>query len=179
MNFILCRKKHPCYFCCGFLASEPLTYFSLRIQISQVIGKVSKCHHISPFFWRLKFACCCLVAKSCPTFWHPMDCAQAPLCMGFPRQEYWISQARILKEMGWHFLLQGIFLTQGLNLGLLHCRLISYRLNHKGSRLCILEATHSSFGCYSGSFTQWSEKPIALSGSQNNRRFCSRFKLLF
>jgi len=62
-----------------------------------------------------------LVAKSCSTIAH-----QAALCMGFPRQEYWISQARILKEMGCHFLLQGIFLTQGLNLGLLHCRWISY-----------------------------------------------------
>ena len=89
MNFILCRKKHPCYFCCCFLASELLIYFSPRIQISEVFGKVSKCHHISPFFWRLKFVCCCLVAKCCPTFWHPMDCAQAPLSMGFPRQEYW------------------------------------------------------------------------------------------
>ena len=33
--------------------------------------------------------------------------------------------------MGCHFLLQGIFLTQGLNLGLLHCRQILYRLNHQ------------------------------------------------
>ena len=29
-------------------------------------------------------------------------------------------------------LLQGIFLTQGLNLGLLHCRQILYHLNHQG-----------------------------------------------
>ena len=32
-----------------------------------------------------------------------------------------------------HFLLQGIFLTQGLNLGLLHCRQILYHLSHQGS----------------------------------------------
>ena len=38
---------------------------------------------------------------------------QAPLSMWFPRQEYWV---------GCHFLLQGIFPTQGSNLGLLHCR---------------------------------------------------------
>ena len=38
----------------------------------------------------------------------PMDCSrQAPLSMGFSRQEYW---------RGCHFLLQGIFPTQGLNL---------------------------------------------------------------
>ena len=32
--------------------------------------------------------------------------------------------------MGHHYLLQGIFLTQGSNLGLLHCRQILYCLNH-------------------------------------------------
>ena len=34
-----------------------------------------------------------------------------------------------------HFLLQGIFLTQGSNPGLLHCRQILYQLSHQGS-LC-------------------------------------------
>ena len=34
---------------------------------------------------------------------------------------------------GCHFLLQGIFPTQRLNLGLLHCRQIVYHLNHQGS----------------------------------------------
>ena len=42
--------------------------------------------------------------------------------MRFPRQEYW---------SGLPFLLQGIFLTQGSNLGLPHCRQILYRLGHK------------------------------------------------
>ena len=36
-------------------------------------------------------------------------------------------------RMGCHFLLQGIFLTQGLNRGLLHCRQTLYHLSHKGS----------------------------------------------
>ena len=35
--------------------------------------------------------------------------------------------------LGCHFLLQGIFETQGLNLGLLHCRQILYHLSHQGS----------------------------------------------
>ena len=35
--------------------------------------------------------------------------------------------------VGCHSLLQGIFLTQGWNLGLLHCRQILYRLSYKGS----------------------------------------------
>ena len=41
--------------------------------------------------------------------------------MGFSRQEYW---------NGLHSLLQRIFPTQGLNLGLLHCRQILYHLSH-------------------------------------------------
>ena len=52
-----------------------------------------------------------------------------------------ISQARILgnkellmvKNGGFHFLLQGIFLIQGSNPGLLHCRQILYHLNHQES----------------------------------------------
>ena len=35
--------------------------------------------------------------------------------------------------MDCHFLLQGIFLAQGLNLGLLHCRQIFYQLSYEGS----------------------------------------------
>ena len=34
--------------------------------------------------------------------------------------------------VGCHFLLQGIFLTQGSNPGLLHCRQILYHLSHQG-----------------------------------------------
>ena len=41
-------------------------------------------------------------------------------------------QARIL-ELGSHSLLEGIFLTQGSNPGLLHCRQIVYCLNQQGS----------------------------------------------
>ena len=34
--------------------------------------------------------------------------------------------------MGCHFLVQGIFPIQGLNLGFLHCRQILYLLSHQG-----------------------------------------------
>ena len=55
------------------------------------------------------------VAQLCPTLCNLMDCIayQAPPSMGFYRQEYW---------RGLPFLLQGIFLTQGSNLGLPHSR---------------------------------------------------------
>ena len=48
---------------------------------------------------------------------------QAPLSMEFSRQEQW---------SGLPFLLQEIFLTQGSNPGLLHCRKIPYHLSHQG-----------------------------------------------
>ena len=37
--------------------------------------------------------------------------------------------------VGCHFFLQGIFLTQGMNLGLLHHRQILYHLSHQESQL--------------------------------------------
>ena len=49
--------------------------------------------------------------------------SQAPLSMGFFRQEYW---------SGKPFPSWGDLLSQGLNLGLLHCRQILYHLNHQG-----------------------------------------------
>ena len=49
---------------------------------------------------------------------------QAPLSMELSRQEHWV---------GCHSLLQGIFPTQGSNLGLPHCRQIIYHLSHQGS----------------------------------------------
>ena len=68
---------------------------------------------------------CVLVIRPCPTLVTPWTVAhQAPLSMGFSRQESW---------SGCHALLQGIFPTQGLNPGLLHCRWILYQLSHKGN----------------------------------------------
>ena len=66
-----------------------------------------------------------LVAKSCLTFVTPWTVAcQAPLSVGFFRQEYW---------SGLLFLFQGIFLTQESNPGLLHCRQMIYQLSYEGS----------------------------------------------
>ena len=65
-----------------------------------------------------------LVAKLCLTPAITQTVArQSPLSMGFSRQEYW---------SGLHSLLQGIFMTQGFNPGLLHCRQILYQLSYQG-----------------------------------------------
>ena len=45
----------------------------------------------------------------------------------------WNSLGQNKTGVGWHFLLQGIFPTQGSNPGLSHCRQILYQLSHKGS----------------------------------------------
>ena len=49
---------------------------------------------------------------------------QVPPTMGFSRQEY---------RSGYHFLLQEIFPSHGLNPGLPHCRQTLYSLSHQGS----------------------------------------------
>ena len=58
---------------------------------------------------------------------------QVPLFMGFPRQEYW---------SGLPFLLQGIFLIQGLNLHFLHWQANSLPLSHQGSPYICGDSTH-------------------------------------
>ena len=63
---------------------------------------------------------------------------QAPLSMGFPRQQHW---------SGCHFLLQGIFLTQRLNVHLLcflHWQVDSLPLSHVGSLIHSLMAINMS-----------------------------------
>ena len=65
------------------------------------------------------------VTQLCLTLCDPMDCSPPASSV------HGILQARIL-EWDCHFLLQGIFPTQELNPGLLHCRQNLYRLSYKG-----------------------------------------------
>ena len=64
--------------------------------------------------------------------------------MGFSKQEYW---------SGFYVLLQGIFLTQGTNPGLPHCRQILYPQSYagfgetkrdRGNSFCFVELTINS-----------------------------------
>ena len=75
--------------------------------------------------------------------------------MEFSRQEYW---------SGSPSLLQGIFLTQGSNLGLLHCRQILYRLNKQGSPIV------KSLSCVRLFVTPWttaaSQAPLSMGFSR-------------
>ena len=64
-----------------------------------------------------------LVAQSCPTLCDPTDYRTRLLC---PRDSPGGNSG-----VGCHFLLQGIFPTQGSNPCLLHCRQILYHLSYR------------------------------------------------
>ena len=66
------------------------------------------------------------VTQSCPTLCDPMDCS-------LPGSSVHGDSPGKNTGVGCHALLQGIFPTQGSNLGLLHCRRILYRLRYQGS----------------------------------------------
>ena len=69
------------------------------------------------------------VAQSCLTLCNPTDSSPpgSTVCGDSPGKNIGV---------GCHFLLQGIFSTQGLNPGLPHCRWILYQLSHQGRLLC-------------------------------------------
>ena len=67
-----------------------------------------------------------LATQSCLTLCNPMDCSWPCFSIHgiFPGND---------TGVGCHFLLQGNFLTQGLNPGLLHCRQTLHCLSHWGN----------------------------------------------
>ena len=67
----------------------------------------------------------CLVTQLCPTPCNSMDCSPP----GFSVRG---DSPGKNTGVGCHALLQGIFPTQGLNPGLLHCRPILYQLSYQG-----------------------------------------------
>ena len=68
----------------------------------------------------------CLISQLCPTLCNPMDCS-------LPGSSVHGDSPGKTTGVGCHALLQGIFLTQGSNPGLSHCRWILYHLSHQGS----------------------------------------------
>ena len=60
---------------------------------------------------------------------------QAPLSMGFSRQEYW---------RGLPYPSPGDLPNLGIEPGLLHCRKILYSLSYKGSPYVLIRQTHSA-----------------------------------
>ena len=74
--------------------------------------------------------------------------------------------------VGCHFLLQGIFPTQGLNPGLLHCRQILYRLSYKGrpspsvvSNSLRPYGLYTVHGIFQARILEWVVKPFSRGSS--------------
>ena len=100
-----CHTSWVVTFCDNFkhniVLSKKITHISTKHSQSRLICSQNKST-------QQLCCCCCLVAKSCPTLYDPMD-SSAP-----GSSIHGILQTRIL-EWVYHFLFQGIFLTQGLN----------------------------------------------------------------
>ena len=77
-----------------------------------------------------------LIVQSCLTLYDPMDCSP-------PGSSPWNFPGRNT-GVDCYFLLQGIFLTQGSNLGLLHWRQILYHLRHWGMQVLKREVSFPS-----------------------------------
>ena len=91
----------------------------------------------------------CVNAQSCPTFCNPHGLSPTRLLCpwDFPGKN---------TEAGSHSLLQGIFLTQGSNLGFLHWRWILYHLSHQGSPHKMITLL------YYHSFTTWEAQKLVV-----------------
>ena len=90
---------------------------------------------------------------------------QAPLSMGFSRQEYW---------SGLPFLPPGIFLTQGSNPGLLLWQRGSLLLSHQGSPIhSTYMYIYSHFSCFLPLWLwrrKWQPTPVFLTGEFQGQR---------
>ena len=98
------------------------------------------------FNWNILGLQCC-VSFRCAAKWFSYTCICVCLCVPScsvvsDSLNPWAVTTRLLcawdssgksTGVGCHFLLQGIFPTQGLNSGLWHCMWIIYLLNHQGS----------------------------------------------
>ena len=67
-----------------------------------------------------------LATQLCDTLCHPMEPARLLCSWNFPGKN---------TGVGCCSLLQGMFSTQGLDPGLLHCRQVLYHLSHQGSHI--------------------------------------------
>ena len=104
--------------------TSTLLLFVLNLYLKDFCQCPAKPHQLSDTLWtRVKV----LVAQACHLFApHGLSPARL-LCL-------WNSPGKDL-GVGCHSLLQGIFLTQGSNPDLPHCRQIPYHLSHQGSSL--------------------------------------------
>ena len=108
-----------------------VTNWTSRQNIMKDIGDLNKMISSLTWWTRISHALpnvnrhTCSITQSSLTFCTPWTVAhQAPLSVEFSSQEYWV---------GCHFLLQGIFATQGLNPHLLHWQADPLPLQYLGN----------------------------------------------
>ena len=77
----------------------------------------------------------CLASQSCLTLCNCIDCS-------LPGSSVHRDSPGKNTGVGCHAFLRGIFLTQGLNSGLPHCRQILYHLSHQGSPRILKRAAY-------------------------------------
>ena len=109
-----------------------LSRVHVLVQMCRPQGKPVVIHHVLKSYYS-SVGC----SQSCLTLCDPMDYSPPGSSV------HGIFQARIT-GVGSQSLLQGIFPTQGLNPGLLHCRQILYQLRHQGSPKDVSEVGHTS-----------------------------------
>ena len=98
----------------------------LYIQSKSFSGKRQQFHIDETMRNRKEYTVLCLVTQSCLTLCNPIDCGRPGSSV---RGDFQGKNTRVCC----HALLQGIFLTQGLNPGLSNCKKILYHLSHQGS----------------------------------------------
>ena len=94
------------------------TQMDLETLVLSEVSQKDRNHDIT-------YAVMCLVTRSCPTICSPMDCST-------PGSFVHRDSPGHRTGVGCYALLQGIFPTQGSNLGLPHCRKILYHLSYQG-----------------------------------------------
>ena len=124
-----------------------------------------------------------LVTQSCLTLCDPMNCSLPGSSVhGFPQEKMTLEWVVIPFSRGWerkwekmmkewndtgvgcHSLLQGIFPTQGLNLGFLHCRQILYHLTAREAPITNKGEPKTSSGILS-----WATTTMEVSGANVGR----------
>ena len=110
------------YALCSQLYTARWNFLQMRLDSSSPFPSVQPGWPVSPSTWSLRMPSLFSRVQFCD----PVDCNPPGSSVRGSLQ------ARILEWVA-KALLQGIFLTQGPNPGLLHCRKILYCLSHQGS----------------------------------------------
>ena len=158
---------------CGFFCAFLMECFTERTSWPTICVCVCVCiHYICMYIYIYNYIYVgSEMAQLCPTLCDPMFCSLPGSSI------LWIFLARVTGE-DCHFLLQGIFPTQGLNPHLPHCRQMLYRLSHQGSlSIYVYMYCFSSVQSFSHVrlfATPWTAapRPLSITNSQSLLNSC-------